>query len=310
MKMRREKKKRAGIAVMMLMAMMVMALSDTVKVNAAGETEKYYVQATEALLDIFCKADTTAFVNLGLGTSAEAYEAYDENVGRIMMALLTEAGADTYYSAFQERIEDMLDEAAYRVDSAVVQGNSVVLTVTYQQFGYFQQVESYYKEYVKTVADGWMMDPSSAKDAEDMAETMLAALILSMDKALETAVYTKPAQARINIGSDIAGNLMSFVYSQLFDMNKVKPYVTADKKGAEIRGYADNHSMYYWFDTGSLYIGEWEDDIINGQGIYVWEDGDVYAGGWKNGKKNGYGVYVWPDGTIHKGQWANDKQIK
>lgn len=312
MKIHEEKKtnKRAGMAVVMMMAMIVMMLADTVSVKAAGTTEEYYMEAVEALLDIFCLSDTTAYVNLGLGTSEEAYDAYDETVGIILSALLTEAGADTYYSAFQERIEDMLAKAAYRVDSVTVRGNSIVATVSYQQFGYFQKVEAYYKEYVKVIVDGWMKDPSSIKDTDDMADTMFAALILSMDKALDSASYTKLAQARVNLGSDIADSLMSFICSRLFDMNKVESYVTADENGADIRGYAANHFMHYWFNNDDLYVGEWKDGVVNGQGIYVWGDGDIYAGNWKDGKKSGYGVYIWSDGTVYKGQWSNDKQVR
>lgn len=300
-----QRTKNAAIAFIMGITMMVMVLSDVVSVSAAGTTEQYYVDATEALLDIFCLGDTTSYVNLGLGTSADAYAAYDENVGIIMSALVTKAGAEIYYSSFQERIEKMLSKAAYRVDSTTVQGNSVVVTVSYQQFGYFQKVEQYYKEYIKALVNGWLEDPSSIEDSDDVVESMFAALLLSMDKALENATYTSVAQARVNIGSDIAGNLMGFIYSKLFDMNKVSAYVTVDEDGVEIRGYAANHSLYSWTDSDDIYIGEWENDIINGKGIYVWGDGDVYAGSWKDGKKNGYGIYVWEDGQVYKGQWVN-----
>ena len=34
--------------------------------------------------------------------------------------------------------------------------------------------------------------------------------------------------------------------------------------------------------NGRVYIGNWDNGIINGQGIATWPDGKIYNGNWKN----------------------------
>ena len=42
---------------------------------------------------------------------------------------------------------------------------------------------------------------------------------------------------------------------------------------------------------GSIYDGEWKNDMENGQGVLFMANGDVYRGSWKDGKKHGDGEY-------------------
>jgi len=35
--------------------------------------------------------------------------------------------------------------------------------------------------------------------------------------------------------------------------------------------------MYVWPD-GNKYLGDWKDNAISGNGIYVWNDGRIYVG--------------------------------
>ena len=82
---------------------------------------------------------------------------------------------------------------------------------------------------------------------------------------------------------------------------------------------------------GSVYEGEFMDNIINGKGTYIQGDKRKYVGTWENDKmdrddiftwsdnrkynwenkddkKDGYGVFEWNDGRIFKGYWKNGKQ--
>ena len=84
----------------------------------------------------------------------------------------------------------------------------------------------------------------------------------------------------------------------------------------------------YTLPDGSVYEGEWKDDIRNGYGkmtwpggrVYegqlqksirngigkmTWPDGSVYEGEWKDGIRNGYGKMTWPDGRVYEGQYIN-----
>ena len=38
------------------------------------------------------------------------------------------------------------------------------------------------------------------------------------------------------------------------------------------------------YADGSKYVGEYEDDMRNGQGTMTYANGDEYVGEWKNGK--------------------------
>ena len=46
------------------------------------------------------------------------------------------------------------------------------------------------------------------------------------------------------------------------------------------------YGTYKWAD-GSIYVGDWSENLIEGQGEYKWPDGRVYKGQWKNNKLHG-----------------------
>ena len=48
------------------------------------------------------------------------------------------------------------------------------------------------------------------------------------------------------------------------------------------------------------------DHFLNGIGIFIRSDGSVYQGEWKNDLKDGYGEFEWPEGSVYKGTWKND----
>jgi hypothetical protein len=54
------------------------------------------------------------------------------------------------------------------------------------------------------------------------------------------------------------------------------------------------------------YIGEWLNDLPNGQGEEKWKDGTYYKGDFLNGAKHGKGSYLFPDGTIYEGYFKQD----
>lgn len=43
--------------------------------------------------------------------------------------------------------------------------------------------------------------------------------------------------------------------------------------------------------------------MANGEGTYISSDGSVYKGEWKNDLQHGFGVETWPDGSIFKGEY-------
>ena len=58
-------------------------------------------------------------------------------------------------------------------------------------------------------------------------------------------------------------------------------------------------------DDGTLYMGQIQDSLFNGQGRCIYADGTVYEGEWKDGLWNGQGIVVYPDGDVYKGEFRN-----
>ena len=57
------------------------------------------------------------------------------------------------------------------------------------------------------------------------------------------------------------------------------------------------------FQDKSVYIGELENEIPNGYGVWTHPNGEEYKGQWANGKENGSGILVYDryfsnDGSI------------
>jgi hypothetical protein len=69
--------------------------------------------------------------------------------------------------------------------------------------------------------------------------------------------------------------------------------------------------------AGTTYVGEWKDDLREGQGVYTYGNGDTYSGEWKAGKKGGAGTYTskgvasqpsevvgaWTGGAVGQADW-------
>jgi hypothetical protein len=61
------------------------------------------------------------------------------------------------------------------------------------------------------------------------------------------------------------------------------------------------------FADGSVYIGDYSKNNLNGTGKMTYKNGDKYEGSFVDGKKSGEGTYTWSDGAIYYGDWKNDQ---
>lgn len=61
------------------------------------------------------------------------------------------------------------------------------------------------------------------------------------------------------------------------------------------------------WNTGSIYKGEWKDNMRHGTGEFRWADGQVYEGEFKNDIRSGKGKYYWPSGERYEGEFANNR---
>ena len=67
------------------------------------------------------------------------------------------------------------------------------------------------------------------------------------------------------------------------------------------------YGIFRWAD-GSVYYGEWKENISEGQGPYKWADGDEYCGEWKNNKKWGEGVKK-ENGQLYRDKYEAGNRI-
>ena len=64
------------------------------------------------------------------------------------------------------------------------------------------------------------------------------------------------------------------------------------------------HGKGIWRSTaGDIYEGDWLNGEMHGQGSYVSAKGDFYNGEWKEGLKHGKGIIVFQNGDSYEGDW-------
>ena len=64
----------------------------------------------------------------------------------------------------------------------------------------------------------------------------------------------------------------------------------------------------YIFKSGSVYDGSFNNEKLNGFGVFKYSSGHVYSGNFKKGLKEGQGTYKWNRGETYDGSWKEDKR--
>ena len=54
-------------------------------------------------------------------------------------------------------------------------------------------------------------------------------------------------------------------------------------------------------------VGQYKNDLRNGQGTNIYLNGEKYIGEHKDGLKNDLGTYIYPDGNKYDGEWKDGK---
>lgn len=61
----------------------------------------------------------------------------------------------------------------------------------------------------------------------------------------------------------------------------------------------------YFYKDGSVYTGQWSNNMPNGRGMLRYANGDVYEGMFANHKAHGRGKRTYINGDVREGMWAN-----
>ncbi len=72
-------------------------------------------------------------------------------------------------------------------------------------------------------------------------------------------------------------------------------------------GEKHGFGIYRWID-GSVYEGEYSDDLRHGKGRFLWANGESYDGIYFKDDRTGKGVYHWPDGSFYRGDFLSGKR--
>jgi hypothetical protein len=67
----------------------------------------------------------------------------------------------------------------------------------------------------------------------------------------------------------------------------------------------EGKGSYYYKLKNDLYIGEFKNGNITGNGKYIWNNSDVYEGSFLKGKMHGKGKYLWGDGDEYEGEYVD-----
>eukprot|EP00961_Rhodomonas_salina_P137827 1853952-Rhodomonas_salina.1 len=57
------------------------------------------------------------------------------------------------------------------------------------------------------------------------------------------------------------------------------------------------------------YVGEWQNGVRHGTGVFEYADGSRYEGEWAANVKEGTGTFNFPDGSCYKGKFSKDKML-
>ncbi|MDE6054239.1 MAG: hypothetical protein K2G55_10850 [Lachnospiraceae bacterium] len=191
-----------------------------------------YDQYLSALLDVYYRNDSRAFVALGLGTAEEATAFYNEILDTELLSMELESFLgmecpEEIENDFRALMMQLLGGARYAVTGCEQQPDgSYEVTIIYEKMIVFNPLMELYMAIVTDLSQTWFADYASMPSEEDMMVQLLAALCSSLRVCLDNVTYAEPAITTVSIElqdgtylpnmSDIA-NLESL----LFDTNIV-----------------------------------------------------------------------------------------
>ena len=60
------------------------------------------------------------------------------------------------------------------------------------------------------------------------------------------------------------------------------------------------------FGEGSLYLGQWKNELYHGEGTYIFNDGATSSGNWNRGKRHGDHIYTDSNGQKFMKHYVNE----
>ena len=149
------------------------------------------------------------------------------------------------------------------------------------------------------------------KDLNDLINSSHENLIIISLKNVVTKINGIINENKKNL--ELIRNDILSLYNQMnkrFDELKINEQELKYEDGKYIgqinNGLKEGKGIYY-FNNGDRYEGEWKKDIKEGKGIYFYKSGNRYEGDYKNNKKEGKGIFYFNKGNRYEGDFKNDK---
>ena len=104
---------------------------------------------------------------------------------------------------------------------------------------------------------------------------------------------------------------MKHIFILIFLISIFNGYSQKDNQSQEILKHvciSGNCNMGFGvmkWDDGTIYIGDWWNEIPSGQGTVIWSDGSVYSGEFKEGMYSGNGTLV-SSQHLYVGEFSED----
>ena len=179
------------------------AYSDSVP-DLSGE-QIPYDQYLSALLDVYFRNDSRAFVALGLGTAEDAALFYNEVLDSELLSIEIESilgieCPEVLENELRALMAQLLGSARYAVTGCELQADGTYeVTIIYEQAIIFQPLMELYMAVFLDLYTTWFEDYASAPSEEDMMIQILAALCSSLRVCLENVTYAEPAITTVSI---------------------------------------------------------------------------------------------------------------
>lgn len=157
-----------------------------------------------ALLDNSYKNDSTAFVEMKIGTEEEAKALYEQGLQAEIDAMLADMDiSEKQLEGFRTIIGEILGRAKYTVGEAEKQGDgSYVVTVTYEQLNVFVPAMEAYYAVIEQMLTDWTEAALAGEETpteEEMMAQMIDELKVCLEDALANATYDEPVTTTITI---------------------------------------------------------------------------------------------------------------
>lgn len=95
-------------------------------------------------------------------------------------------------------------------------------------------------------------------------------------------------------------------------MNTLKKYERLPQFGYKGEKHPETKMRHglgrFLFEDGSVYEGQWMNNLFHGQGRFEWANGDSHEGAFAFGKRSGLGAGKWAYGGVFEGGFLNDKK--